>query len=69
MTNKLNKTEQEKKNLWDSGMYSQIIYFKNGRNKPCSLAITTNREQHDTLINNFIRDKVNHEAFYYYSKG
>ena len=69
MTNKLNKTEQEKKNLWDSGMYSQIIYFKNGRNKPCSLAITTNREQHDMLINNFIRDKVNHEAFYYYSKG
>jgi len=69
MTNKLNKTEQEKANLWDSGMYSQIIYFKNGRNKPCSLAITTNKEQHDMLINNFIRDKVNHEAFYYYSKG
>jgi len=69
MTNKLNKTEKEKANLWDSGMYSQIIYFKNGRNKPCSLAITTNKEQHDMLINNFIRDKINHEAFYYYSKG
>ena len=69
MTNKLNKTEQEKNNLWNAGMYSQIIYFKNGRNKPCSLAITTNKEQHDMLINNFIRDKIKHETFYYYSKG
>ena len=67
MTNKLNKTEQEKKNLWNSGMYSQIVYFKNGRNKPCTLAITTSKEQHDMLINNFIRDKVNHEVFYLYS--
>ena len=69
MTNKLNKTEKERMKLWDSGMYSQIVYFKNGRNKPCTLAITTSKEQHDMLINNFIRDKVNHEAFYYYSKG
>ena len=69
MTNKLNKTEKEKANLWDAGMYSQIIYFQNGRNKPCSLALTTTVEQHEMLINNLTRDKISHEAFYYYSKG
>ena len=61
MTNKLNKTEQDKTTLWNSGMYSQIIYFQNGRNKPCSLAITTNVEQHKMLINNLTRDDKDEE--------
>ena len=51
MTNKLNKTEQDKTNLYNAGMYSQIIYFQNGRNKPCSLSLTTTVEQHEMLIN------------------
>jgi hypothetical protein len=67
MINKLNKTEQEKKNLWDSGMYSQIIYFKNGRNKPCTLAITTSKEQHDMVLESCKLMKYDNEVFYLYS--
>jgi len=67
MTNKLNKTEKERMKLWDSGMYSQIVYFKNGRNKPCTLAITTSKEQHDMILESCKLMKYDNEVFYLYS--
>lgn len=67
MTNKLNKTEKERMKLWDSGMYSQIVYFKNGRNKPCTLAITTSKEQHDMILESCRLMKYDNEVFYLYS--
>ena len=67
MTNKLNKTEKERMKLWDSGMYSQIVYFKNGRNKPCTLAITTSKEQHDMILESCKLMKYDNEIFYLYS--
>ena len=67
MTNKLNKTEKERMKLWNSGMYSQIVYFKSGRNKPCTLAITTSKEQHDMILESCKRMKYDNEVFYLYS--
>ena len=67
MTTKLNKTEKERMKLWDSGMYSQIVYFKNGRNKPCTLAITTSKEQHDMILESCKLMKYDNEVFYLYS--
>ena len=67
MTNKLNKTEKERMKLWNSGMYSQIVYFKNGRNKPCTLAITTSKEQHDMILESCKLMKYDNEVFYLYS--
>ena len=67
MTNKLNKTEKERMKLWNSGMYSQIVYFKNGRNKPCTLAITTSKEQHDMILESCRLMEYDNEVFYLYS--
>lgn len=69
MENKLNKTKQEIKNLWGAGMFSQIIYFKNGDKKRTDLAITTNREQHESLVRGFKRQGIRYEEMYLYSNS
>jgi len=68
MTNKLNKTEKEQAKLWDAGMFSQIIYFKNGDKGRTNLAITTNREQHESLVKGFERQGIRYEELFLYSR-
>ena len=58
---------EEKNNLWGANMFSQIVYFQNGDKGRIDLAITTNREQHDSLIRGFKRQGIRHEALYLYS--
>jgi len=69
MINKLNKTKQEQKNLWKAGMFSQIIYFKNGDKGRTNLAITTNREHHESLVKGFKSQGIRYEELYLYSNS
>ena len=64
-----NKFEKklDRNSLWNSGLYSQIVYFKNGRDRHCELALTTSKEQHDMIINSCERMNYPHEVFYLYS--
>ena len=53
--------------LWNAGLYSQIVYFKNGRDRHCELALTTSKEQHDMIIKSCERMNYPHDVFYLYS--
>ena len=63
----LKKTEQEIKNLLKAGMFSQIVYFQNGDKGKTDLAITTNVDQHNSLVRGFKRQGIRYEAMYQYT--
>jgi|TARA_B110000879_G_scaffold186769_1_gene248170 hypothetical protein len=67
--NNLIKTEQEKNNLWGAGMFSQIVYWQYGKNKFCNLTITTNKEQHESLVKGFKRQGIKYQELYMYSNS
>lgn len=69
LTGKPNKRKAEAlaNPLWNAGLYSQIIYFKYGRNSHCELALTTSKEEHDMIISSCERMKHPYEVFYLYS--
>jgi hypothetical protein len=71
LTGKPNKRKAEALSnpLWNAGLYSQIVYFKNGRNKHCELALTTSKEQHDMIIESCKRMDYSHDIFYLYSNS
>ena len=53
--------------LWNAGLYSQIVIFKNGRDRHCELALTTSKEQHDMILKSCERMNYPHDVFYLYS--
>ena len=48
-------------------MFSQIVYFQNGDKGKTDLAITTNVDQHNSLVRGFKRQGIRYEAMYQYT--